>query len=468
MKRDVAVKILPPSLALSPDYLERFNREAEIIARLEHPHIVPVYEFGTEQGFTFVVMRLVAGGSLAKRIRRYGLPSLGETRDLYQQLASALDYAHRQNVIHRDVKPGNVLIDLEGNAYLADFGIAKLVGSTVLTQGTGIGTAAYMAPELARGEPYDGRVDIYGLGVMLFGLLTGQPPYQAETNDAIIYQHIHEPIPSARQYNPALPESLDAIIFRAMAKTPEDRYQTCKDLADDLTAAIADLPPELNPEAHTDVFTMPLPPSPVPVLRAAGGTDSPLPAVQMDSRRRRLAWAFSLLLIGVVGLLGYMLFVDDESPDSGEALNAADAADTLVAELATQTAHASNITPSPLPTNTPDATQTVQALVDLRFTETALAAAPELTATAATAAASTNPVVVLDQVVRDLYEQPEQNDDVEPAADVSNIRLPITGITEDKKFYRVHYENRDLWLRISADLTIEGDIDDLEVVSPGY
>jgi hypothetical protein len=315
---------------------------------------------------------------------------------------------------------------------------------------------------------------VYALGVMLFGLLTGQPPYQAESNDALIYQHIHEPIPSLRQHNPSLPESLDRIIFRAMAKVPEDRYPTCKDLADDLAQAVADIPPELNPEAHTDFFTMPLPPSPMPELRAVGGTASSLPVVQAArySRRGCIVLTLSLLLIGVTALVGFLLFANDNSPKDGQTLNAVAAADTLVVELASQTAAAATITASPSATITPNATLTVQAIVDLRFTQTAQAATPGLTATIATTeteeadSGQVQPVAILDQVVRYLYEQPGQEGTVEPAAAVSDIRLPITGISEDEKYYRVQYEERDLWLPISPTLKTEGDLEEIAVVAP--
>src|SRR5688572_6617819 len=160
LKREVAVKVLPPHFAIDPDYLQRFNREAEISASLEHSHIVPVYDFGVDNDIVYVVMRLLTGGTLAQRLQqslrdKRPLPSLDETADLLRQLASALDYAHSRNVIHRDIKPGNIMFDHHGSAYLVDFGIAKLMSGATLSitgpGGAGLGTPAYMPPEQWQG-----------------------------------------------------------------------------------------------------------------------------------------------------------------------------------------------------------------------------------------------------------------------------------------------------------------------------
>jgi serine/threonine protein kinase len=179
-----------------------------------------------------------------------------------------------------------------------------------MTQGAGIGTAAYIAPEVALGKPFDGRADVYALGVMLFGLLTGRPPYQADSKDALIYQHIHEPIPLPRQHKPSLPEGLDAVITRAMAKEADQRYPTCKALADDLAAAINDAPPDEREESPTGFFTMPLPPSPVPVLRSVGTTPLMSAAAQNNRAGHWSLWllgVLSALTLGALVLAAYLL-----------------------------------------------------------------------------------------------------------------------------------------------------------------
>jgi len=231
LKREVAIKVLTPQLAQQPDYITRFNREAETAATLEHRHIVPIYDYGTHQGTAYVVMRLLSGGTLTDRIALHthqglSLPSLGEVAQVLGQLAAALDYAHKRGVIHRDIKPSNVMFDDEGSAYLVDFGIAKLLYATASMTGTGmiLGTPAYMAPEQWRAEDLTGAADQYALGVMVYALVTGRPPFDAPTPHALMYKHLNEPPPPPNTIRPDVPQSVADAIGHALAKAPEDRY----------------------------------------------------------------------------------------------------------------------------------------------------------------------------------------------------------------------------------------------------
>jgi serine/threonine-protein kinase len=237
MDRFVAVKVIHRSIVGDTRALERFQREAQLIARLEHPHLLPVFDFDGLHEPPYIVMRYLEGGTLREVLDEARLP-LGEVVYMLRQIASALDYAHRQGVIHRDIKPSNIMVDQDGNAFLMDFGIARMnEGGTGLTQtGFAVGTPGYMAPEQGMGmTTVDHRADLYSLGVMLFQMLTGEMPYGGETPMAVILKHMRDPIPRASELNTALPPEIDDVIARAMAKQPEDRYDTAGDLADDLT-----------------------------------------------------------------------------------------------------------------------------------------------------------------------------------------------------------------------------------------
>ncbi len=229
INRIVALKVLPPSLLHDPSFYERFTREVEVIADLEHPHIVPIYDYGETDGIPFIAMRYLAGGSLATLIRR-GLPPIHEIEKPLTQLLQALDYAHFRGIIHRDLKPGNVLLDENNNAYLTDFGIARVLNSN-LTGSAIIGTPAYMSPEQANGIPLDARSDIYSVGIVLFELLTGREPYLADTPLALMLKHINQPLPSVRELRPEVTENIEAVIQRATAKEPNDRYSSAGDVA---------------------------------------------------------------------------------------------------------------------------------------------------------------------------------------------------------------------------------------------
>jgi maltose-binding protein MalE len=237
VERYVAVKVLPRQFASDPTFVARFRREARVVAQLQHPHILPVFDFGESDGYTYFVMPLVSGGTLADRISP-GIPPIDKTRIWISQVARALGYAHQRGLIHRDVKPSNVLLDDSDNCLLSDFGITHIAETSkaLTTTGTVIGTPMYMAPEQGLGQTVDARTDIYALGIVLFQLVTGRVPYDADTPLATMLKHVNDPLPSARAINPACPESLERIILKALAKRREDRYQSANDMAHALDA----------------------------------------------------------------------------------------------------------------------------------------------------------------------------------------------------------------------------------------
>jgi hypothetical protein len=231
-RRDVAIKVLPREFLHDPAFRARFEREAQTIAALEHPAIVPVYDFGEADGQPYLVMRYMPGGSLLARLAGHTLTPL-ELAPTFTRIAAALDEAHSRGVIHRDIKPGNILFDAKGEAYLSDFGIAKLAEATAsLTGSSIIGTPEYMSPEQARGEAQlDGRSDIYSLGVVMFQALTGRLPFEADTPIGLALRHISDPVPPIRHVRPDLPSAWDDVTNRVMAKKAAERYPTAAQLA---------------------------------------------------------------------------------------------------------------------------------------------------------------------------------------------------------------------------------------------
>ncbi len=250
MDRHVAVKVIRSSILHDPSLRERFQREARLIARLEHPHLLPVYDFDSDHEPPYIVMRYLEGGTLKQVQQRGGIPR-DELLYILQQLAGALDYAHRQGVVHRDLKPSNVMIDKEGNAFLTDFGIARASGAEKDLTGTGlmIGTPGYMAPEQARGDgQIDKAADIYSLGVMAFEILTGRQPYESESAFDVILAHMNSPIPRASEWQRDIPKSVDAVLARALAKAKADRHPTATAFVEELAKALK-LKPSSAPAA---------------------------------------------------------------------------------------------------------------------------------------------------------------------------------------------------------------------------
>jgi serine/threonine protein kinase len=236
--REVAIKVLPLELMRNLKILARFKRELKMIASLEHPAIVPVYDVGEENGQPYYVMRYMSGGSLRRWIANRKL-SLQETADIIERVALGLEYAHQKGIVHRDLSPDNILFDNHNNPYITDFSLAKLIADTFRTNsGSGfIGTPEYISPEQSQSMPVDHRSDIYGLGVIMYEMLTGEPPYQAVDAMGVLVKHVSEPVPEILKVSPELPPEVDAIIKKAMAKNRNDRYESAVDMARVLTKA---------------------------------------------------------------------------------------------------------------------------------------------------------------------------------------------------------------------------------------
>ena len=233
-EREVALKVLPHEMLHDVQFRTRFEREAKTIAMLEHPAIVPVYDFGEEDGQPYFVMRYMTGGSLSDRIKK-GPMTVQEAAQLIAHIAPGLDEAHAKHIIHRDMKPGNILFDQFNEPYISDFGIAKLSEAQTNVTGSAIvGTPAYMSPEQAQGESIDGRSDIYALGVILFEMLTGQQPYHGDTPMSVVVKQITDPVPHILTLKPDLPPYIQIIIEKAMAKDRNERFQDVKSLANAL------------------------------------------------------------------------------------------------------------------------------------------------------------------------------------------------------------------------------------------
>lgn len=237
-QREVAVKVLPRAYLNDPLFRARFQREAQTVAALEHPAIVPVHDFGEEDGRLYLVMAYMPGGSLADRLQDGPLSPQAAARVL-RRISAGLDQAHKMGIVHRDLKPANILFDRYDNAYLSDFGIVKLAQSTSdLTGESVIGTPSFMSPEQAHGdEELDGRSDIYALGAILYTMLCGKPPYDAETPIGVLVKHISEPVPQLAKTTPNM-APFDGVVQKAMAKAPQDRYATANDLVLDLDRVV--------------------------------------------------------------------------------------------------------------------------------------------------------------------------------------------------------------------------------------
>ena len=248
LDRYVAIKVMHPALTGDPNFSARFQREARIVAKLDHPHIVPVYDFSQHQGHPYLVMRFIEGETLKARLER-GSPEPRELLRITRAIGEALTYAHGHGVLHRDIKPSNVLLTPDGGVYLTDFGLARMAaaGESTLSRDRMLGTPQYISPEQAKGvKDLDARTDIYSLGVVLYEMLMGRPPFAADTPYAVIHDHIFTPLPLPSQLNADLSEAVERVLLKALAKEPDDRFQSVQELVGALDAA---LKPVITPEA---------------------------------------------------------------------------------------------------------------------------------------------------------------------------------------------------------------------------
>ena len=311
LDRPVAVKVLAGHLSGDEDFRERFVREARMAAGLSHPNVVQVFDAGEEDGRLFIVMEYVPGVTLADELRRVGTFAPAAAVDLALQACAGLEHAHDAGLVHRDVKPGNLLLREDGALKITDFGIARAVEATQLTQiGSVLGTAAYLSPEQAAGERVTAATDIYGLGVVLYELLTGRPPFVIESLTDLVAKHRESTVTPVRELEPAVPELLEAAVMKCLARNPDYRPASAAALAHELAAASPEpptvpLPPTSGVRA-TDVATAPLPrpeASPPGRRRPAG-------------RSRKAAAAVAFVALGLAAAVaGFWAAGRGEDPD---------------------------------------------------------------------------------------------------------------------------------------------------------
>ncbi|MCA9933142.1 MAG: protein kinase [Anaerolineales bacterium] len=292
LKRDVAIKILHAALAKDPDFIRRFEREAAIVAKLRHPHVVQVYDFDNQDDLHYMVMEYIEGATLKDKLRqrRNVLPpqtverfSLRRIVQIISGLADAIDYAHRHNIVHRDIKPANIMFTQAGEIVLADFGIVQMLSGSQQTKTSAVaGTPVYMSPEQGSGEEVDGRSDIYSLGVVLYELLTGQLPFVGDTPIKVILAHMSQPVPSLCNINPQLTVEIEAVVFKALMKKPGDRYQTARELAAALRRAALG---EVTADGDGEHLTHILP----PIAWADAPFQPPMPLGHFVGREREVA-----------------------------------------------------------------------------------------------------------------------------------------------------------------------------------
>ena len=370
LKREVAVKVLTSALALDAGYLARFTREAEIAAGLEHPHIVPVYDYGVENDTSYVVMRLLTGGTLQQRMdQRSGQPpSLNEVNRLLKQLTGALQYAHDQGIVHRDIKASNVMFDRHGSAYVVDFGIAQVaaVTSSLTGTGTALGSPSYMAPEQWQDEDVTGATDQYALAILTYRLLTGRMPFEASTPYALMTKHVNDLPTPPTTYRSDLPDTVVNVLNRALSKAPIDRYPSVTQFAQAFGAAIEGR----HSDTETGFFTFKPQQRGVLGIPGTGSSRTYPSGAARTTRPARGARSRSLIpivlgvaLVGIIGLIVLLsggLGIDPEADElAGEQTQTAQAL-TLQTPVENSTPDGGIIVLLPSPTATvPTATATI-------------------------------------------------------------------------------------------------------------
>jgi eukaryotic-like serine/threonine-protein kinase len=301
LDRPVAVKILAPQYATDPGFVDRFRREAQAAARLNHPNVVGVYDSGSDDGTHYIVMEYIEGRTLADFLAKGGRLEPTKAVEITMHIADALEAAHAQGVIHRDIKTGNVMVTRSGVVKVMDFGIARIAeGADNVTQTAAVlGTASYLSPEQAQGRPVDARSDLYSLGVVLYEMLTGEPPFTGDTAMAVAYRHVHETPPPPSSKNMDVPAALDAVVMRALAKNPANRYATAREFHDDLERI-------MRGETVRATPLMPVGGDATQVIRRE--QTSMMDSLPPDEDRRSI-WVGILIGVLIVAVLGGGLFL---------------------------------------------------------------------------------------------------------------------------------------------------------------
>jgi beta-lactam-binding protein with PASTA domain/tRNA A-37 threonylcarbamoyl transferase component Bud32 len=298
--RTVAVKVLAPEYARDGQFVQRFRREAQSAAALNHPNVVSVFDTGSDGPVHYIVMEFVEGRTL-RDVLAAGRLHPRRAAEVGESLCRALASAHKQGLVHRDVKPGNVMLTPSGEVKVMDFGIARVTTGEALTQtATVLGTASYFSPEQAKGEPVDARSDVYSAGCVLFEMLTGQPPFSGDSPVSIAYKHVREDPQLPSQLNPDVSSGLDAVVMKAMAKNPANRYQTATEMAEDLRRA----------QQGDQVRATPiLPGQPTEVVHRPVRRTEVMPALPEEERPGRSPWPILLTTALVLALVGVAAFL---------------------------------------------------------------------------------------------------------------------------------------------------------------
>ncbi|HEX6293210.1 MAG TPA: serine/threonine-protein kinase [Herpetosiphonaceae bacterium] len=404
LQRHVALKMLYPQYLADTDIVERFRREAITAAQLDHPHIAPIFDVGEDDGIVYLAMKLLPGPSLADVLQREPRLPAERVVTLAQQIALALDEAHQHGIIHRDIKPGNVLFDSRGNAILTDFGIAKSLDAPSLTESSVIvGTPDYIAPEqinprLAPNGKLDHRADLYSLGALVYRMLTGRRPFDGSAQTVLLAHLQDQPIPPS-EVVPQLSAGVDAVIAKVMAKRPEERYDTASEFVQALSESFSDQtevgvvfpPASIRRDAHTRQTTQALKASIVPAPASATRPTTPPAAEQLSEspsarsrwRSRRMLMIMAIGLLLVVGTGGVLArFMNQSADAAGVALLAT-----------TQTAQAASAPPTATPTRTAAPTRTATAK-PTATTQPSATTQPTATSTTAPTETTTAPIVV--------------------------------------------------------------------------
>lgn len=294
--RTVAVKVLHPQFAGDPDFVARFRQEAQSAANLSHPNIVNIYDWGEQSGTYYIVMECIEGKDLKEVIDAQGPLSAAKTMEISAKVAAALDFAHRHDVIHRDIKPHNIVLTRDSEVKVTDFGIARRGASTMTQTGSVLGTAQYISPEQAQGRAVGPGSDIYSLGCVMYEMLTGDPPFTGENAVSVAVKQVNEaPVPP-RQINPQVPEALQAIVLKAMAKRPEERYRSAEEMREDIQRVAQGGSPDYAAAGMTTVL-----PTPVPTTPPSGPVATPPP-------KKKKVWPWVALAIGLAILAGVALW----------------------------------------------------------------------------------------------------------------------------------------------------------------
>lgn len=293
LNRLVTIKVLRPEFTSDEDFVKRFRREAQAVASLSHPNIVSIYDVGRSDTVDYLVMEYIEGDNLKNLVRQHGSLTPNKAAQIAGQISEALEHAHENDIVHRDVKPQNILITKDGRAKLTDFGIARGATSATLTQTDAVmGSVHYLSPEQARGENTGPRSDIYSLGIVLYEMVTGALPFQGDTPVSVALKHIQDEAAPPASLNPAVPLSLEKIISRAMSKEPDKRYETARQMTQELETVFGAAPQDLVRVENDDEFATMV----IPTVRGETGED--LPAVrETPQKKRSLGWIWALIFV---------------------------------------------------------------------------------------------------------------------------------------------------------------------------